>query len=184
MCSWGPSQIVMVPIAWSLGSRMPQDPCGCRGGKEEDWIGGSLWGAEKIGGHFSEESSVGKRSGNVRGGSVALQQAIKKKLALSPGESWACCSLALLTPCVPLFLPCLVKWLPQGSSQTTFIAQSLSSISPSPSRSVSLAMLDGLLRVGAVFSALFTASKSCGAVLAWPAPCRGEGKKEPVGGKR
>ncbi|CAB1460064.1 unnamed protein product [Pleuronectes platessa] len=30
-------------------------------------------------------------------------EAIKKKLLMSPGESWPCCSLALFSPCGPLF---------------------------------------------------------------------------------
>lgn len=33
------------------------------------------------------EKSPEERAGNVRGGSIALQQAIKKKLGISPGES-------------------------------------------------------------------------------------------------
>lgn len=33
------------------------------------------------------EQSVGERGVNVRGGSIALRQAIKKKLAMIPGES-------------------------------------------------------------------------------------------------
>lgn len=85
-------------------------PCGRRSKKRQklDWglslrRGGNWWS------FLRGEESVVERGGNVRGGSIALQQAIKKKLAMSPVESWPCCSLALSSPCVPLFLPCLVK---------------------------------------------------------------------------
>lgn len=64
-----------------------------------------------IGGHFSEErkGGRGKRGGNVRSALVYLQQAIKEKLAMSPAESWPCCSLALSSPCVLCSPRCLLS---------------------------------------------------------------------------
>lgn len=126
------------------------------------------------------ETGVGKWGGNVSG-LIALQQAIKKKLAMSPGESWPCCSLALSSPCVPCLLRCLLSDCHKASarplSKTNPFPPSLPSLSlllP-----VYLAMLDSRLQV---FSFLFSASCSSELCRHAPAPCRAQ--KLPVGGRR
>lgn len=96
------------PEARSLGSRMHLDPRCWRIKKYKDWIGSFLRREGKsvvISQRRAEwEGGGGGLVGHVRGGgSIALQQAIKKKLVMSPGESWPCRFLAICRQ--PLF-PC------------------------------------------------------------------------------